>query len=110
MIEHPVSAFHLQAHPTYPRKLLGSTGIFEGVRRARRHPLAISGTRLNLITHRRASDDTLVATVLVSTDAHRDNGTTLCAHRACSGLSKPAEMILSRTRLDKGLKTGFTRM
>jgi len=22
MIEHPVSAFHLQAHPTYPRKLL----------------------------------------------------------------------------------------
>jgi len=22
MIEHPVSAFHLQVHPTYPRKLL----------------------------------------------------------------------------------------
>src|SRR5215210_8040539 len=31
------------------------------VRHARRHPLAIAGTRLNPITHRRASDDTVVS-------------------------------------------------
>jgi hypothetical protein len=40
---------------------LGSTGIFEGVRHARRHPLAIAGPRLNPITHRRASDNTVGA-------------------------------------------------